>query len=122
MLPPQDAAHLRQADAFGAITANTDRHYGNVNLWRPISSGDTFRLAPLYDMAPMAYAPIGGELRAQVAKTPTTLPGLSGAERALAKEWALSFWADCTKSPLISPAFQTIAAAHIAQLSGSPAV
>ena len=122
MLPPQDAAHLRQADAFGALMVNTDRHYGNVSLWRPTSSGDTFRLAPLYDMAPMAYAPVGGELRAQVAKTPITLPGLSGAERALVKEWALTFWAECTKSPLISPAFQAIATAHIAQLSESPEV
>lgn len=44
------------------LIANTDRHYGNISL---LLDGDDWALAPAYDMLPMLYAPVGGELVAR---------------------------------------------------------
>ncbi len=41
--------------AFGALTGNTDMHAGNLSFIR--SHGRPYRLAPVYDMLPMGFAP-----------------------------------------------------------------
>jgi len=50
----EDARRLRWLDAFGALTANTDRHQYNV-LFFPREG--TLSLAPAFDQVAMHYAP-----------------------------------------------------------------
>ncbi len=57
-----DSNALRQLawiECFGAWIGNSDMHLGNISL-RPGREG--FTLHPLYDMLPMAFAPVRGEL------------------------------------------------------------
>jgi len=45
-------------EAFGRFIHNDDRHFGNLAFfWQPASQPPRLRLAPLYDMLPMALAP-----------------------------------------------------------------
>jgi hypothetical protein len=113
-LRPADADHLRLLEAYGALIANTDRHYGNISL---LIEGDDWVLSPTYDMLPMLYAPIGGELVAQdfAARRPRptadTLDQWPAAE-ALARR----FWDTAAADERISADFRAIAAANRAVL------
>ena len=51
---------LRVIETFGRFIANADMHHGNLSFL-PRDDG-TLALAPVYDMLPMAYAPIGGDV------------------------------------------------------------
>ena len=62
LLTRADARHLRFLEAFGQLIANTDRHYGNISLLLRQQNGGDWTLSPTYDMLPMLYAPVGGEL------------------------------------------------------------
>ncbi len=62
LLSAADARSLRLLEAFGVLIANTDRHYGNISL---LLKDDDWALSPTYDMLPMLYAPVGGELVAR---------------------------------------------------------
>jgi hypothetical protein len=55
LLSQKDAERIRFLDAFGALIANTDRHFGNITLFDRYQ--DPFELAPVYDMLPMLFAP-----------------------------------------------------------------
>jgi HipA-like C-terminal domain len=61
-----DAATLetvRLVDTFGSLIANTDRHFGNLAFFDHYDG--RFRLAPVYDMLPMLYAPEHDQLAAR---------------------------------------------------------
>ncbi|HFD87993.1 MAG TPA: type II toxin-antitoxin system HipA family toxin YjjJ [Gammaproteobacteria bacterium] len=64
---PADLEAASQARLFGQWIGNTDMHLGNLSL-RPAENG--FRLLPFYDMAPMRWAPVRGELPGD----PTLIP------------------------------------------------
>jgi len=55
-----DARNIRWLDTFGQLIGNTDRHFGNLTFYE--SSATSYKLAPVYDMLPMAYAPQGTSL------------------------------------------------------------
>jgi hypothetical protein len=55
LLSAADTDRIRFLDAFGALTANTDRHFGNITLFDDYQG--SFSLAPAYDMLPMLFAP-----------------------------------------------------------------
>jgi DNA-binding transcriptional ArsR family regulator len=55
LLSAQDAERIQLLDTFGALTANTDRHFGNITLFDDYEG--VLRLAPVYDMLPMLFAP-----------------------------------------------------------------
>lgn len=59
LLSAEDARRLTLWDAYGQLIANTDRHYGNVSL---LWNGKRWALAPCYDMLPMRFMPIQGEV------------------------------------------------------------
>ena len=111
LLRPQDARTLRLLEAYGVLIANTDRHYGNISL---LLQDDDWVLAPAYDMLPMLYAPVGGELVARnfaerpLQPTAATLPEWP---RALAL--ARSFWAAAAADARISSGFRQIAANNL---------
>ena len=61
LITETDARSLRLLEAYGQLIANTDRHYGNISFVLPQPQGD-WALSPTYDMLPMLYMPINGEI------------------------------------------------------------
>lgn len=67
-----EARHIRFLDTFGALIANTDRHFGNLSLFANVTLSDGHAVAPVYDMLPMAYRPTDqGEVRTVEFRPPT---------------------------------------------------
>lgn len=109
-----DAAQLRFLEAFGLLIANTDRHYGNISL---LLKDDDWFLSPTYDMLPMLYAPINGEVVAQdFARRPLNPTPATLAEWAQAKDLAMVFWGAVAAQALISEGFKAIAAQNLQTL------
>lgn len=105
-----DAGWLAAADVenigliwwFGELIANSDMHEGNL-AFRP-----GLRLAPIYDMLPMAYAPMrGGELPTREFLPALPLPSESGSWQKAASA-AILFWGRCSEDERISGNFRRI--------------
>jgi hypothetical protein len=63
LISPADADRMRFLHHFGEFIGNTDMHAGNLSFFRPPElTARQFTLAPVYDMLPMAYAPVSGEI------------------------------------------------------------
>ena len=94
---------------FGLLIGNSDMHDGNLSF---VPGDPGLRLAPVYDMLPMIYAPQRGvELpqRSFTARLP--LP----AERELwqqAAQAALDFWSRASRDTRISEGFRQICASN----------
>ena len=115
LLTPADAHCLRLLEAYGLLIANTDRHYGNISLLR---QGSDWALSPTYDMLPMLYAPVAGELverdfaARSLRPTIATLPVW---ERA--RSLAQLFWRGVADDVRISDGFRAICAENLRHLS-----
>lgn len=103
LLPDNDAERLVLLDTFGALIANTDRHFGNVTLFDDYDG--RFRLAPVYDMLPMLFAPQDGQLLPREFEPPPasaeSLP-IWGQACALAER----YWARLAAEPRLSADFR----------------
>ncbi len=109
-LHPDDVDTIGLLDAFGALIANTDRHHGNLSL---LLQDHRWRLAPAYDMLPMLYAPVAGEVvyRDFMAHPPRpTVQTLAVWPRAL--QLAQRFWRNAGDDERIGPDFRAIARAN----------
>ena len=107
LLRPADARTLRLLEAFGELIANTDRHYGNVSL---LLDGDDWALAPAYDMLPMLYAPVAGEVVPRDFAAQPPRPSVHTlAVWPQARTLAQGFWQAAAQDARISPGFQAIA-------------
>jgi len=109
-LNTDDIRTLCQLDAFGALIANTDRHHGNVSL---LLHQHRWQLAPAYDMLPMFYAPVAGEVVPR--DWASQLPRPNSETLAVwpqARELALQFWQSVAQDGRISEGFRKIAAAN----------
>ncbi|MDO9437545.1 type II toxin-antitoxin system HipA family toxin YjjJ [Hydrogenophaga sp.] len=107
LLTEDDAAHLQLLDAFGALIANTDRHYGNISL---LLEDDDWRLSPTYDMLPMLYAPLNGELVARdFSARPLHPTAHTLAHWPQACELAMRFWTSAAQDERISVSFKETA-------------
>ena len=108
LLTDADARTLRLLEAFGVLIGNTDRHYGNISL---LLQDDDWTLSPTYDMLPMLYAPVGGELVSRdfaarpLQPTAATLP-----EWDKARTLAIRFWEIAAADARVSDGFRAIAA------------
>jgi hypothetical protein len=60
LLSAEDTERLALLDTFGGLIANSDRHFGNVTFFD--DHAGAFRLAPVYDMLPMLFAPQDGQV------------------------------------------------------------
>jgi hypothetical protein len=111
MLGAADASRMRIAYVFGLLIGNSDMHYGNLSFLHDVAAPGPLRLAPIYDMLPMAFAPLGSEVRA-CAPLPAVAqpPGVSRREFAAAQTAAASFWKACSANPLLSAEFREFAA------------
>ncbi|NUQ66016.1 MAG: HipA domain-containing protein [Pirellulales bacterium] len=103
----EDSRALRALHCFGDLIANSDMHRANASFW----FGDElpFRLAPCYDMLPMAYAPgAQGDMseRAFVPRPPLdAVTEVWGEAARIAGE----FWERITGESRVSDAFRRIA-------------
>ena len=107
LLRPEDARMLRLLDAHGRLIGNTDRHYGNISL---VLVNDDWHLSPTYDMLPMIYMPIAGEVVAQELGAEKMVPtahtlDVWGQAQAL----ALAFWQAAAQDERISGGFRQLA-------------
>ncbi len=102
-----DIQTLCMLDAFGALIANTDRHHGHVSL---LLHQHRWQLAPAYDMLPMFYAPVAGEVVARNWASQVTRPNahiLSVWPQA--RTLALQFWQSAASDARISEEFRAVA-------------
>ena len=101
-----DAKRLRWLDAFGALTANTDRHQYNVVFF---PRGGTLALAPVFDQVAMHYAPSSD---GQLQSNPMPLP-VQTAETldvwASARAAAAQFWSRASRHDRLSDDMRRIA-------------
>ena len=110
LMTSQDAQQLQLLEAYGLLIANTDRHYGNISF---LLEDDDWRLSPTYDMLPMFYAPVKGELverdfaSRKLQPTSHTL-----AVWPQAKQLAQQFWQSVAVDARVSNAFKAVAQAN----------
>jgi hypothetical protein len=113
LLSAADAEKIRLIDAFGALIANSDRHFGNVTLFDRYDG--RFELAPAYDMLPMLFAPQDGQLvPREFVPAPPRAEWLSVWQRA--HSLAEDYWSRVANDPRLSPDFQQLAARALERL------
>lgn len=109
-LSAADVTTLTLLDAFGALIANTDRHHGNISL---LLQDHRWQLAPAYDMLPMLYAPVAGELVPRDFAAQPPRPSVHTlAVWPQARELALRFWQAVAADARISADFRAMAGAN----------
>lgn len=113
-LSAADIQTLCLLDAFGALIANTDRHHGNVSL---LLHQHRWQLAPAYDMLPMFYAPVAGEVvqRDWSSQLPRPNAHTLGVWQQ-ARGMALLFWESAEGDARISGEFRAIVRANMGLL------
>jgi serine/threonine protein kinase HipA of HipAB toxin-antitoxin module len=108
---------VRLVATFGSLIANTDRHFGNLGFFDNYDG--KFRLAPVYDMLPMMFAPEHDQVAVRVFTPPdpsTASLRVYGRARALAEQ----YWRACTQDESISEEFRRICAACLSALEALP--
>jgi hypothetical protein len=113
-LSEDDARQLRWLDLFGHLIGNTDRHFGNVSFL--VDEGGGLRLAPAYDMLPMALAPNGDEV---LDRTPSVEPPSATNLDVWpdAARWATRYWQAVRAEPTLEPAVRAYAQAAEAAIA-----
>lgn len=108
LLTESDARTLRLLEAYGQLIANTDRHYGNISF---VLRGNDWALSPTYDMLPMLYAPVAGELVPRdFASRPLQPTAATLGEWEKARGLAVAFWQTAAADERVSQGFRAIAA------------
>lgn len=116
LLTQADARTLRLLEAYGQLIANTDRHYGNISL---VLQDDDWALSPTYDMLPMLYAPVSGELVPRdFASRPQQPTAATLGEWGEAQRLARVFWQAAATDQRVSADFRAIAAENAGQVGG----
>jgi hypothetical protein len=116
LLTQSDARTLRLLEAYGQLIANTDRHYGNISL---VLEDDDWALSPTYDMLPMLYAPVGGELVPRdFASRPQQPTAATLGEWEEARDLALAFWQAAAGDKRVSADFRSIATENARHVGG----
>jgi hypothetical protein len=108
---------VRLVATFGSLIANTDRHFGNLGFFDNYDG--KFRLAPVYDMLPMMFAPEHDQVAVRVFTPPdpsTASLRVYGRARALAEQ----YWRACAQDERISEEFRRICAACLSALEALP--
>ena len=118
LLCAADLDQIRLLDAFGALIANTDRHFGNITLFDDYDG--PFTLAPAYDMLPMLFAPQNDQIVPRVFEPPAPrsawLPVWSRA-RSLAE----TYWKRLVDEPTLSDEFRELCVRSLESLRALPA-
>lgn len=141
-LSAQEAEQLARLWHFGQLIGNSDMHDGNLSFQLStglsgsdgagvpqLSSqrelarrGSRLRLAPVYDMLPMRYAPVQGmELLTSDITPRLPLPGEQAVWQVAARA-ALVFWQTASEDPRISTGFRELCSGNLRVLAGALAV
>lgn len=108
---------VRLVSTFGSLIANTDRHFGNLAFFDQYDG--RFRLAPVYDMLPMLYAPEHDQLAAR-SFTPPDPSSANLREYGRARALAEQFWRNCAQDERISEPFRRLCAGCLSSLEALP--
>ncbi len=100
----QTASH---AQLFGQWIGNTDMHLGNLSF-RPKENG--FHLLPLYDMAPMRWAPVRGELPQDTTLAPPVRDHRDKEAWFKTGKLALEYWHRLSNEECLSSEFRHVSA------------
>ncbi len=103
-----DARRMRWLDTFGQLIGNNDRHFGNLSFL--VSKTGAIRLAPVYDMLPMLFAPEGTNLveRPFQPRPPTAVNFDVWSDAA---RHAIEYWGRMAKSRELSSRFRKLCSA-----------
>ena len=108
MIAPTEAKALRYQAIFGQLIGNTDQHFGNASLMNTYNATMPYRLAPAYDVLPMLYAPVNGEIVPRKLSPP--MPTSETLDVWMpAMENASAYWAQLTADTRLSDNFRDIA-------------
>lgn len=117
LITETDARSLRLLEAYGQLIANTDRHYGNISFVLPQPQGD-WALSPTYDMLPMLYMPINGEIvERDFSAQPPRPTAATLAEWPRAQALTRRFWRAVAQDARISGEFRSIAESNLDALA-----
>ena len=108
LISPSDQDRIQQVWDFGRAIRNTDMHFGNLGFHPTGGSG--FKIAPIYDMLPMAYAP-------NAAGIPEFEPATGPFHGVRAETMAIEFWKRLTLDSRLSESFRSIARRHLLDMS-----
>ncbi|KGI79151.1 type II toxin-antitoxin system HipA family toxin YjjJ [Oleiagrimonas soli] len=109
-ISPDDARQISLRWWFGRLIANNDMHFGNLGFF--LDDTLPLRLAPSYDMLPMAYRPrTSGALPDHVMEPPSPLPEFLDVWREAAS-LAERYWRTLAEEPPVSAPFRDIAGAN----------
>ncbi len=97
---------IRLVYTFGGLTANTDRHFGNLAMFDRYDG--EFHLAPVYDMLPMLFAPQNDQITARVFEPANPTADTMSAYRH-ARELAEQYWGLVSSDTRVSADFRAIA-------------
>ena len=118
LLSAEDTDRISLLDAFGALTANTDRHFGNITLFDDYQG--VLRLAPAYDMLPMLFAPQSEQIvKREFAAPAPRAAWLSVWSRA--RSLAETYWNRVIADGGLSEEFRQLCVASLGVLRASPA-
>jgi hypothetical protein len=116
-LPAEDAERIRLLEAFGRWIANSDRHFGNLSLLDDYDG--QFRLAPVYDMLPMLFAPINDQLVDRSFEVPDPTAETL-AVWARARQMAESYWERVCADTRISESFRAVPEKVLERIHSAP--
>lgn len=104
LISAKDYFMIEVCYAFGRFIANTDMHNGNFSFFMEgVSIGTA---TPIYDMLPMAFMPVQGELRNPEMTIPRFIE-TSQASQLKAKTLAIEFWKRVFEHPSVSEDFKS---------------
>jgi hypothetical protein len=113
----QTVEMVRLVYTFGGLIANTDRHFGNLAMFDRYDG--QFRLAPVYDMLPMLFAPQNDEIIARVFEPADPTAETITVYRQ-AREVAEQYWGLLSTDTRVSADFRMIAETCSNTLSALP--
>jgi hypothetical protein len=108
---------VRMVFTFGGLIANTDRHFANLAMFDRYDR--RFRLASVYDMLPILYAPQNDEIMARVFRPPDPTSETLTVYR-VARELAQRYWRLVADDRRVSTEFRMIADACGKTLAALP--
>ncbi len=110
-----DAQRIRQLHCFGNLIGNADMHSGNLSFM--CDGQPPLSLAPVYDMLPMAYAPLGsGDMNSKPLNFSLPRPEYLEDWKAVLPI-AIKFWSEAMSLPNLSESMQTIASENYRLIS-----
>jgi len=114
LLAEGDLNALCWAEAFGAWIGNSDMHLGNISL---APAEGRFALLPIYDMLPMAFAPVRGELPNVTLRSPIATKELREVWE-IARLAAITFWSGIAGDGEFSEDFRELAGEQAKRIRG----